>query len=342
LAKRSVLNVRVLAAADKFRGTATAQQVCAAIAEGVRRAGHEAVEQPLADGGEGLLDVLGGPNRTTLVAGPLGEPVRCAWSLRNGTAIIEMARASGLELLGGAANNDSVAASTSGTGELISAALDAGARRIIVGLGGSATTDGGWGAVQALHPLARLKKVRLDIAVDVSTQFVDAAAVFAPQKGASAAQVALLQRRLERLVGVYIDTYGVDVSAVAGAGAAGGLAGGLMALGGIITGGFDLVAKEVDLSHQLSQCDLVITGEGFLDEGSFAGKVVGGVVQRARQCGVAAIAIAGDVFDGVGDRVESHSLVERFGEQRSLHDTEACISELAHELVNAFAVQLGR
>jgi glycerate kinase len=160
---------------------------------------------PLADGGEGTLDALGGPNRTTLVAGPHGEPLEAAWRLSRGTAVIEMARASGLLLAGGAEGNDPMEASTFGTGELIAAALEAGAKRIIVGVGGSATTDGGLGALKALYPPQRLKGVQLVVACDVRTRFVDAAAHFAPQKGASPAQVKLLQRRLERLVQAYRD-----------------------------------------------------------------------------------------------------------------------------------------
>ena len=146
----------------------------------------------MSDGGEGLLDVLGGANRTTIVTGPLGRPVEAAWRFEHRTAVIEMARASGLALAGGAEGNDPLAATTAGTGELIARAVEQGARRIIVGLGGSATTDGGLGAVEALPSPARLRTVELEVACDVRTRFVDAAAVFAPQKGAGPAQVDLL------------------------------------------------------------------------------------------------------------------------------------------------------
>src|SRR5690606_36055176 len=145
----------------------------------------------------------GGANRTTTVTGPLGEPVDAAWRLDGRTAVIEMARAAGLDLVGGPEGNDPVAASTAGVGEAIGAALDAGARRVIVGVGGSATTDGGLAALRALHPLARLRGVELLVACDVRTPFLDAAPVFAPQKGATPAQVELLRRRLERLAQVY-------------------------------------------------------------------------------------------------------------------------------------------
>jgi glycerate kinase len=315
---------RVVAAADKFRGTATAAEVVEAIARGVAAAGGTCATLALADGGEGLLDVLGGPNRTTVVTGPLGDDVTAAWRLSRGTAVVEMAQASGLALVGGAEGNDPVAASTEGTGELITAALDAGATRIIVGAGGSATTDGGLGAVRAVVAPHRLRRVQLQVACDVRTRFVDAAAVFAPQKGASPAQVELLRRRLERLVQVYRETYGVDVSTIDGAGAAGGLAGGLCALGAELVSGFDLVAEHGELHELVEGADLVVTGEGYLDAQSFEGKVVGGVAAVAAEHGVPVLVVAGDADPEV---VAAHpdldvvSLVQRFGDERARADT---------------------
>jgi len=320
--------MRVVAAPDKLRGTATAREVAAAVARAAAASGWRCDEVPMADGGEGTLDALGGPNRTTVVTGPLGQPVEAAWRLDGRTAVIEMARASGLDLVGGASGNDPVAASTAGTGELIVAALDAGATRVIVGVGGSASTDGGLAALRALHPLARLRGVDLIVACDVRTAFVDAAEVFAPQKGATRAQVELLRRRLERLVEVYRNEHGVDVSALDGAGAAGGLAGGLAAVGARLVPGFDLVADEVELDAHLEGADLVITAEGFLDAQSFEGKVVGGVTALARAAGVPVVAIVGEVFDGVEDRLRAVSLVERFGE-RAWTDTVGCIEAVA-------------
>ena len=185
--------MKVLAAVDKFRGTATAAQVATAIGHACWQLGHDCVERPLADGGEGTLEALGGANRTTLVTGPLGKPVQAPWRLHRGTAVIEMACASGLLLAGGREKNDPIAATTTGTGELIDAALDLGAKRIIVCLGGSATTDGGLGAVKAIQTPARLKGVEFVVACDVTTQFTDAAKVFGSQKGASPAQVQFLK-----------------------------------------------------------------------------------------------------------------------------------------------------
>ncbi|MEX0767078.1 MAG: glycerate kinase [Microthrixaceae bacterium] len=321
--------MRVLVAPDKFRGTATAAQAAQAICEGLRSLGHQAIACPLADGGEGILDVLGGANRTTTVTGPLGDPIQAEWRLEKRNAVIEMARASGLEIVGGAQQNDPIAASTFGTGELLSAALDAGAKKIVVGLGGSATTDGGLGALRALEPLHRLRGVELNVACDVSTRFVQAAQVFAPQKGATPAQVKLLQRRLERLVQVYQDEYGVQVADLPGGGAAGGLAGGLACIGASLTSGFELVADFLGLDELIEAADLVITGEGFLDEESFDGKVVGGVTELAHHLGVAVVAVVGESFDAAESLLPTVSLVAHFGRTRALGDTLECLRQAA-------------
>ena len=196
-------------APDKFSGTLSAREAAAAIAVGAERAGWEAIELPLADGGEGTLDVLGGANRTTVVTGPLGEPVEAAWRLEDGVALIEAAQACGLTLAGGAERNDPLGATSRGVGELITAAIAAGAERVVVAVGGVASTDGGVGAVDALG--GRLA-VPVEVACDVSARFLDAADVFAPQKGATPEQVAVLRERLARL----------DVPDQPGAGAAGG------------------------------------------------------------------------------------------------------------------------
>jgi glycerate kinase len=327
--------MRVVAAPDKLRGTATAAQVAAAIERVAAAQGWTCDVVPMADGGEGTLEALGGPNRTTVVTGPLGEAVEARWRLDGSTAVIEMAQASGLGLAGGADGNDPIAASSAGTGELIVAALDAGAARIIVAVGGSASTDGGLAALRALHSLGRLKGVDLIVACDVRTTFVDAAEVFAPQKGATPAQVELLRRRLDRLAQVYLAEHGVDVTQLEGAGAAGGLAGGLAAAGARLVPGFELVADEVELYEHLEGADLVITAEGFLDAQSFEGKVVGGVASLAAEAGVPVVAIAGEVFDGMAARIEAVSLVERFGEDRARGDTIRCIEEAVADLLAA-------
>ena len=329
--------MHVLAAADKFKGTATAQQACAAIGHACWELGVDCTEIPMADGGEGTLDALGGANKTTLVTGPLGDPVEAAWRLHKGVAIIEMARASGLTLIGGAEHNDAIAASTTGVGELIDTALDTGVDKIIVCLGGSATTDGGYGAIRAIHAPARLRGVEFLVACDVDTLFTEAAEVFAPQKGATRTQVRLLTSRLERLAQMYSQQYGVDVSMTPGAGAAGGLAGGLMALGATLVPGFDLVADELGLHDAVRNADFVITGEGLLDELSFHGKVVGGVCDIAAEYQKPVATICGDVDDELSndmrDAAHPFSLVQHFGDDASRSRVLHCIEDAARRIV---------
>ena len=323
----------LVAAPDKFRGTATASAIAEAIEWAAHDAGWTCDRAPVADGGEGLLDVvrehLVGTMRTTRVQGPHGEPVEASWLLAGRTAVIEMARASGLLLAGGPEGNDPMTATTAGTGELIGAAVAAGARRVIVGLGGSATTDGGLGAVEALRPHARLGGVELIVACDVTTLFVDAASEFGPQKGATTAQVALLTRRLERLAGDYLAATGIDVSALRGGGAAGGLAGGLATLGAVLAPGFDLVADLIDLPERIARADLVVTGEGRLDEWSFRGKAVGGVVGLADEADVDVLVIAGEIDAELPTTLTggARSLVERFGVARAMRDPAGCVAE---------------
>ena len=325
--------MRVLAAVDKFRGTASAHQVAKAIADACWTTGHDCTELPLADGGEGTLEALGGANQLLRVEGPLGTPVDAPWRFHRGTAIIEMALASGLQLVGGAERNDAIAASTIGTGQLIDAALNLGAERIIVCLGGSATTDGGLGAVSAISTPARLKRVEFLVACDVDTMFLDAATVFAPQKGATPAQVKFLANRLAATAERYQQRFGVDVTRVPGSGAAGGLAGGLHALGATLVPGFDVVADEVGLYDAVSECDVIITGEGRLDSTSFDGKVVGGVAALAYKHGKSVAAICGDVAPeakalALKNHLDAMSLRDLFGDD-AFNATTRCIEQAA-------------
>lgn len=322
--------MRLLACADKFRGTLDAVEFAAAVAAAAP--GHEVDAQPMADGGEGTLDAFGGANRTTTVTGPAGTAVDAGWRLSRGRAVIEMAEASGLLLAGGADGNDPMEATTAGTGELIAKAVEAGAAEIIVGLGGSATTDGGLGALRALPAPSRLKGVDLVVACDVETRFTDAARVFGPQKGASKAQIKLLTARLERLVEVYEAEHGVDVSDLPGAGAAGGLAGGLVAAGARIESGAALIAEAVELYDQIEAADLVITGEGRVDATSFEGKVVGAVIDLARAAERALLVVGGVVDDNARSRLDEVGvswidLSDDHGVERAMAETSACVTE---------------
>ncbi len=332
--------MRVVAAPDKFKGTADAAAVAAAMAAGVTRAGGDCRQIPLADGGEGTLAALGGPNRTSTVTGPTSQPVEARWRLDRDTAVIEMAEAAGLVLAGGAEANDPLEATTTGVGELIGAAIEAGATTVIVGVGGSATTDGGLGALEALGSPTRLVGIDVVVACDVRTYFLEAATVFAPQKGASPSQVELLARRLARLADRYRLEFGVDVAAVPRAGAAGGLAGGLHAFGARLVDGFELVADSVRLAAEIEAADLVLTGEGFLDAESFAGKVVGGVFDMAGRLGVPVAAVVGQVFDGADDGLRVISLSDRVGLEQAMADPEAAIEEAVFDLVKSGPVGL--
>jgi glycerate kinase len=283
----------VLCCPDKFRGSLTAAEAAQALAVGVGRAARAAHVLPLADGGEGTLAVLcpdPAELRTAAVTGPLGEQVTAAWGLRGDAAVVESARASGLALVGG--QNDPLVATTRGTGELIRLALEAGARHVIVAAGGSATVDGGLGALEALD--FDLRGADVVVACDVETAFVDAARLFGPQKGADVVAVARLEERLEGLAARYARDLGIDVREVPGAGAAGGLAGGLAAIGATLQPGARLVADAVGLEDALAASALAITGEGRYDATSRAGKVVGYVLERAAELGVPVAIVAGD------------------------------------------------
>ena len=313
--------MRLLSAPDKFRGTLTARQAAAAIAAGAECAGWSAVELPLADGGEGTLDALGGGNRRTIVSGPLGEPVEAAWRLEeDGTALIEAALACGLTLAGGADGNDPLAATSRGVGELIAAAVAEGAERIVVAVGGVASTDGGVGARETVpHPLL----VPLVVACDVDARFLDAADVFAPQKGATPEQVRVLHERLARL----------DVPDLPGSGAAGGLAGGLAAIGASLLPGFDLVAERLGFAARLAKADLAVTGEGKLDATSFTGKVVGRVLEAAAAAGVETLVLVGEV--AANSPIDAVSLVERYGPERALAEPAECLAKLVETALAA-------
>ena len=188
-----------------------------------------------------------------------------------------------------------------------------------------------------MHPTQRFRGIDLLVACDVRTTFTDAAEVFAPQKGATPSQVALLRRRLERLAQVYKMETGVDVTSIEGSGAAGGLAGGLLTIGANLVSGFQFIADEVDLDQRIEGADLVITGEGFLDDESFDGKVVGGVAALCVEFDVPCLAIVGEVVEPLPELPAGFtvvSMVERFGELRSMTDPIDCAIEIALELAN--------
>jgi glycerate kinase len=347
-AYRSLRSMRLLAATDKFRGTAGAREASEAVVAAAIAAGLDALALPLSDGGEGFLEAMGGTVRRNVVTGPLGAPVEAEWRLLNAgpgqtaVAVIEAAQAAGLLIAGGAARNDPERATTAGVGELLVAAWRAGARDLIVGCGGSASTDGGLGAVEAVLKAGGLPGARLRAAVDVQTLFLDAAEVFAPQKGADAAAVRRLARRLEGIAGRYLRERGVDVRQVPGSGAAGGLGGGLVALGGTIESGFDIVARTLDLATHLARADIVVSGEGRLDATSLEGKVVGGILRDVAP-GTPLLVIAGDIAPGVDQAARAAtkanltlvSLVDRFGRDAAMGRTVELIRSVTTDYLES-------
>ncbi len=331
----------LLACPDAFKQTASAASVAAGMASAAVSLGWECDLCPLSDGGEGFADVLAqaGPHpaepQVTTVTGPLGARVEARWYLVGETAVIESAAASGLGLAGGAAGNDPVAATTRGTGELIAAAVAGGVRKVLVGVGGSATTDGGLGAVDAIEEAGGLGGVEVVVACDVETLFTDAAPIFGPQKGATPAQVTLLHQRLVELAERYRDRFGVNVTALPRSGAAGGLAGGLAALGARLSPGFDVVAEAVDLEARLGPAVMAFTGEGRLDATSWAGKVVGGVARRGAAAGTRVVVVAGSVaHDTQTHDLQVVSLVDRFGEARAMAEPQGCVEIAVHDVLS--------
>jgi len=299
-----------LVSPDSFKGTFSAREAAHAIAEGLRSAGRDAEELPVADGGEGTMEVLmtalGGELRKMTVSDPLGRPIEAGLALLpDGSAVVELAQASGLSLVA-ESERDAWAASTRGTGELIAAALKAGASRVIVTVGGSATTDGGAGALEALKEAGLLRSagspsIEMDVVCDVRVPFERAPSVYGPQKGADPAMVERLERRLDELAASFPrDPRGVPMT-----GAAGGLSGGLWAaLGAELVPGAAYVLDAIGFDALMRASAFVVTGEGSLDEQTLQGKIVGEVATRCRQGGVTCHAIVGrNKLDPFGERI---------------------------------------
>jgi glycerate kinase len=370
--------MRVIVAPDKFKGSLTAAEAAEAIEAGLRRARPdvELVRFPVADGGDGTLAAVlssGEAERVEAeVTGPTGEPVTAAFALApDGSAMVEMAEASGLRRLPGGvpAPRD---ATTYGTGELIAAALDRGAARLVLGIGGSATTDGGTGMASALgarfldgdgNPLApgggalmrlahietggldpRVADLEVTVACDVDNPLVGqdgAAAVYGPQKGARPDDILLLDSALRRYARILREDLGLDLENVPGAGAAGGLGAGAIAfLGAELKPGIELVLELVGFDREIGRADLVVTGEGSLDAQSLRGKAPFGVARAAGANGVPVVALAGQLE--VRERELRAAGFEEAHALTSIEpDVERC-QEHAAELLERLAEKVGR
>jgi len=320
----------VLAAPDAFKGTLRATEVAAALDRGLERAGWHCNRCPVADGGEGTLEILltalGGQTDAAEVHDPLGRPLRAGFGLLEdgATAIVEVAAASGLTLLG-ASERDAEGASSAGTGELIGAAVDAGASVVLVAAGGSATTDGGAGALEALEIRGGLRGARLVVLCDVRTPWERAASTFAPQKGADPAGVRRLARRLrDRAAQLPRDPRGVAMT-----GAAGGLAGGLWAVHDArLEPGAAFVLDALGFDAPMRAARAVIAGEGRLDAQSLEGKAVGEVAIRCRQSGVPAHAIVGEnALDPFERRILDLQTIDEAATLEAIETTAARLGE---------------
>jgi glycerate 2-kinase len=378
--------VRILLAPDKFRGTLTAHQAAEAMAAGWRRQRPEDDLElvPMADGGEGTMEALvaalEGRIERAPVGGPLGDPVDSAFGLAHAPGsgssedrigVVEMARASGLALVGGS-RRDPLRASTRGTGELMAQAIEAGASRLVVCLGGSATTDGGAGMAAALgarfldgagreiadggaalvglasidlstmHPM--LGAVSVAGACDVDNPLTGpqgASVVYGPQKGASPEDVSMLDHALRHLAAVVERDLGVALEDEPGAGAAGGLGFGLMAFCGAgLRPGIEVVSDAVGLAERIARADLVITGEGSLDQQSLRGKVPAGVLAACELAGVPAAIVSGQAsIEPPG--VPVVSLADRVGMDAALADARNALADALADLASRASALVG-
>ncbi|HWC14278.1 MAG TPA: glycerate kinase [Actinomycetota bacterium] len=381
--------MQIVIAPDKFKGTLTAVRAAEALTRGTRAVYPHATFalRPLADGGEGTLDAFVTARGARVIdrdiAGPLGDPVAAPIAvLESGEAVIEMATASGLQLIARPESRTAARASSRGTGELLLHALRSDVTRVVVGVGGSASTDGGTGAASALGwrflderghvlqpggaslvrlhaiepPRDEARAVRVTGACDVDNPLVGArgaARAFAPQKGADAGTVATLETGLERLAAVVQRDLGVDVSHLPHGGAGGGRGAGLAAfLGATLTSGFDLLAEVVALDADLSGADMVVTGEGRIDEQSLGGKAPIAVARRAAAYKVPVIAVTGDLAIDKS-RLKRHGIVDAIGllqsggSERATGDPEGAVERaiegvLRHRLENARGLSLRR
>ncbi len=338
--------MRIVVAPDSFKGSLSATAVADAMARGVRAAfpGAEVVRIPIADGGEGTVEALVTATRGRIercvVRGPVGEPVQAHWGVLGdgATAVVEMAAASGLPLVP-AARRDPRVTTTYGTGELLRAALDAGLRRLVVGIGGSATNDGGAGMARALGvrfldetgadlpeggaALAwlarvdasgldpRIRDVEIVVACDVDNPLTGprgASAIYGPQKGATPEMVRALDAALQRYASIAREATGRDVAAVAGAGAAGGLGAGLLFFTPArLRPGVEIVLEATRFAEQVRGADLVITGEGRTDLQTSMGKAPVGVAEVARAQGVPVVCLSGGLGEGA-EEVLAHGV----------------------------------
>lgn len=323
--------VKIVLAPDKFRGSLTATEVCAAMSEGIRQVipNAEIIALPMADGGEGTAEILtlitGGQMLSKEVADPLGRPIQASYGWSGQTAYIEMATASGLKLLSNEERNP-LKTSTYGTGQLIQDAVQKGVKRLVLGIGGSATTDAGIGMAAALGwkfldannqelapngenlicieqiipPSQPITDLHIEVACDVNAPLYGpegAAYLYAPQKGATPLMVKQLDEGLQHLSAVIQRDFGKNLAQTAGAGAAGGLGfGALFFLNATLKEGIKIVMEQTEFHKHLLGANLVLTGEGKIDEQTLQGKLIAGIAQAARAQSIPSVALCGTLL----------------------------------------------
>jgi glycerate kinase len=361
--------MRIVIAPDSFKECITAAQVAEAISAGIKRVIPEAgiISIPIADGGEGTVDALVKATGGTIIPVPtvdaLNRPVQAFYGISGNqkTAVIEMASASGLELLEPNERNPLIT-STYGTGLLLKAAMEAGFTQIIIGIGGSATNDGGAGMAQALgfrlldkngnpigpgggslgelhsidrsnvHPL--LKKTKITVACDVHNQLLGASGatrVYGPQKGATPEMLEILEKNMTHFAQILQQEFNIDISCIPGSGAAGGLGAGLMTFcKAAMASGFELISKQTHLEEYIRQATLVFTAEGKIDSQTASGKTISGVAKLAKKYQVPVIALAGIITDDLSELYNQGvtSVFSIANEPMSLEESKARATEL--------------
>jgi glycerate kinase len=333
-----VTSSSVLGAMDKFRGTASARELSDTVVRAARDAGVKADGQPMSDGGEGFRDAFSGDEVVVEVPGPLGETVSAGITVFDTPdgrqAVLEVAEVIGRARLRSPSRDEALRATSAGAGHLLLAAQRLGVTSVLVGCGGSATSDGGLGCYQVVKEGGGLT-VPVTVATDVTARF-SGLRRYARQKGIRPGDLENLDERLAQVRELYVRERGVDVELLDRTGASGGIPAALAALGAELTSGFEAVARAVSLEGRVDAASLVVTGEGRLDAGSLEGKVVVGVAQFTRVAGLLVICgsvetKAAEAFRNRFPRATVVSLVQRFGARQARSHVIECVALVVSE-----------
>jgi glycerate kinase len=336
---------QVLVSMDKFRGTATARQLCDSVAKIVARTNSTVDVQPMSDGGEGFRESFVGDVVVVEVPGPMGAvvaaPITLRKSLEGTMAFLEVSEVVGRSHLIEPTSAQAIEASSAGVGYLILAAAQLGASSILIGCGGSATSDGGLGCYRVLRDAGGLP-VAVTAATDVTARFSQLTQ-YAEQKGVSPKDMNVIEQRIDEARSLYVSEQGVDVEVLERSGASGGIPGGLAALGAELTSGLNAVVRSVNLEQRIERTSLVITGEGRLDHGSVDGKVTGGIAALLSE-DTALLVVCGSIEAAAAQEFRSRypqanlvSLVDRFDERTAMTDVFGCVELVVTEELEKYS-----